>query len=75
MDWTQIWDANSEIYYLFDLAPRSESSIPRYLFIDPDGHLLRTYSGTDHLGVIVAEIVNTVKPRTQTGKVAAEPAI
>ncbi len=73
MDWTQIWDANSGIYSLFDLARRGDLSIPRYLFLDPDGHLLRTYSGTDHLDLIVAEIVNTVKPQTQTGKLADDP--
>jgi tetratricopeptide (TPR) repeat protein len=60
MDWIQVWDKNSNIYHAFGLSTGPELSIPRYVFLDPDGFILRIYHGTDHLGVMAGQIVRTV---------------
>ena len=64
MNWTQIWDANSNIYYAmgeFGFAPRPRMVIPRYVFIDPEGFVLRVYTGTDRVGAMAGEIVRTIR--------------
>jgi thiol-disulfide isomerase/thioredoxin len=64
MDWTQIWDQNSRIYYgfhSFGLAAPPDMILPRYVFIDPEGFLLHIYTGTDRVGTMAGEIVRTVK--------------
>jgi tetratricopeptide (TPR) repeat protein len=38
MNWTQVWDDNSSHYRQFELAPALELSLPRYVFLDPDGY-------------------------------------
>jgi tetratricopeptide (TPR) repeat protein len=60
MDWLQIWDRDSDIYYSFGYAPRPELIIPRYVFIDPDGYILHVYGGTDRVGLMAGQIVRTV---------------
>jgi thiol-disulfide isomerase/thioredoxin len=63
MDWTQIWDQNSRIYYgfhSFGLAAPPDMILPRYVFIDPEGFLLHIYTGTDRVGTMAGEIVRTV---------------
>jgi tetratricopeptide (TPR) repeat protein len=60
MDWMQVWDTNSDIYHAFGLSTGPELSIPRYVFLDPDGFILHIYHGTDHLGVMAGQIARTV---------------
>lgn len=63
MDWTQIWDQNSNIYYAFHdfgTAERPDMVVPRYVLIDPDGFVLHVYTGTDRIGKMAGEIVRTV---------------
>jgi tetratricopeptide (TPR) repeat protein len=63
MSWTQIWDRGSNIYYGFGYAPRPELIIPRYVFIDPQGYVLRVYGGTDRIGLMAGQIARTVSAR------------
>lgn len=63
MDWTQIWDQNSNIYYAFHgfgAAARPQMVLPRYVLIDPAGLVLHVYTGTDRVGKMAGEIVRTV---------------
>lgn len=63
MDWTQIWDQNSNIYYAFHgfgTAARPQMVLPRYVLIDPDGFVLHVYTGTDRIGKMAGEIVRTI---------------
>jgi thiol-disulfide isomerase/thioredoxin len=61
MDWTQVWDEHSYLYHAFGLAPRSNLSIPRYVLVDGDGFVRQVYSGTDQLGLLVGQVVRTVR--------------
>jgi thiol-disulfide isomerase/thioredoxin len=65
MNWLQIWDRNSDIYYGFGYAPRPELIIPRYVFIDPSGYILRVYGGTDRVGMMAGQIARTVAAAQQ----------
>ena len=60
MDWIQVWDKHSDIYHAFGLSTGPDLSIPRYVFLDPDGFILHIYHGTDHLGVMAGQIARTV---------------
>lgn len=63
MDWTQIWDQKSNIYYAFHdfgTSARPQMVLPRYVLIDPDGFVLHVYTGTDRIGKMAGEIVRTV---------------
>jgi len=60
MDWTQVWDKSAETYFSFGLAPRPDLSLPRYVFLDRNGSVLRVYSGTDPLALVAGQIVRTV---------------
>ena len=61
MDWTQVWDEDSNLYHAFGLAPRSKLSLPRYVLVDGDGFVRQVYSGTDQLGLLVGQVVRTVR--------------
>jgi len=61
VDWTQIWDENSNLYHVFGLAPASKLSLPRYVLVDGDGFVRHVYGGTDQLGVLVGQVVRTVR--------------
>ncbi len=61
MDWTQVWDENSSLYHAFGLAPQSKLSLPRYVLVDGDGFVRQVYSGTDQLGLLVGQVVRTVR--------------
>lgn len=61
MNWTQVWDQNSNLYHAFGLAPGSELSLPRYVLVDEDGFVRQVYSGTDQLGLLVGQVVRTVQ--------------
>jgi tetratricopeptide (TPR) repeat protein len=71
MNWTQAWDKNGDVYFSFNLAPRPDVSIPRYVLLDGDGFIRRVYTGTDRLGLAVGQIVRTV---TAAPKRSREPA-
>jgi len=70
MDWTQVWDKESEIYHSFGLAPLPDISIPRYVLLDGSGCVLRVYSGTDPLGLVVGQTVRTVTGLTKPASFA-----
>jgi thiol-disulfide isomerase/thioredoxin len=61
MDWTQAWDASAKIYSSFGFTRNEELSLPRYVLINPEGWVLRTYTGTDRLGSIAGDVVKTVR--------------
>jgi thiol-disulfide isomerase/thioredoxin len=61
MDWIQVWDENSNLYRAFGLAPQSRLSLPRYVLVDGDGFVRQVYSGTDQLGLLVGQVVRTVR--------------
>ena len=61
MDWSQVWDENSNLYHAFGLAPQSKLSLPRYVLVDGDGFVRQVYSGTDQLGLLVGQVVRTVR--------------
>jgi len=62
MDWRQVWDENSNLYQSFGLAPpRSKLSLPRYVLVDGDGFVRQVYSGTDQLGLLVGQVIRTVR--------------
>jgi thiol-disulfide isomerase/thioredoxin len=61
MDWSQVWDENSNLYHAFGLAPQSKLSLPRYVLVDGDGFVRRVYGGTDQLGLLVGHVVRTVQ--------------
>ena len=61
MDWSQVWDENSNLYHAFGLAPQSRLSLPRYVLVDGDGFVRQVYSGTDQLGLLVGQVVRTVR--------------
>ena len=69
MDWTQVWDQNSKIFGSFELAPRGELSLPRYVLIDREGYVLRVYSGTDRLGSLAGQTVKTVQDSSHSAPV------
>ena len=61
MNWSQVWDENSNLYHAFGLAPQSKLSLPRYVLVDGDGFVRQVYSGTDQLGLLVGQVVRTVR--------------
>ena len=61
MDWSQVWDEHSKLYYAFGLAPQSKLSLPRYVLVDGDGFVRQVYSGTDQLGLLVGQVARTVR--------------
>jgi alkyl hydroperoxide reductase subunit AhpC len=61
MNWSQVWDENSNLYHAFGLAPQSKLSLPRYVLVDGDGFVRQVYGGTDQLGVLVGQVVRTVR--------------
>ena len=61
MDWSQVWDENSNLYHAFGLAPQSRLSLPRYVLVDGDGFVRQVYKGTDQLGLMVGQVVRTVR--------------
>ena len=62
MNWTQVWDQNSNLYDAFRLAPSgSKLSLPRYILLDQHGFVRRVYSGTDQLGLLMGQVVRTVR--------------
>lgn len=61
MNWTQVWDQNSNLYHAFGLAPGSELSLPRYVLVDEDGFVRQIYNGTDQLGLLVGQVVRTIQ--------------
>jgi thiol-disulfide isomerase/thioredoxin len=65
MDWTQLWDEKSSLYHAFQLAPESKLSLPRYVLVDGDGFIRQVYSGTDQVGLVVGQVVRTVRSGTQ----------
>ncbi len=60
MEWAQVWDRDGDVYHSFGFATRPEMVIPRYVFLDRDGFILRVYGGTDRVGLMAGEIVRTV---------------
>ena len=80
MNWTQVRDPRSEIYFRFPLSAASDLSLPRYVFLDPTSAILHVYNGTDRLGQIVGQIVKTVlaaqadPPRPRPSPNAPDPA-
>jgi len=61
MTWTQVSDQNSNLYHAFGLTPGSELSLPRYVLVDGDGFVRQVYRGTDQLGLVVGQVVRTVR--------------
>ncbi|HEV2401255.1 MAG TPA: redoxin family protein [Candidatus Sulfotelmatobacter sp.] len=61
MDWAQTWDEHSSLYHAFGLAASSDLSLPRYVLVDKDGYVRHVYSGTDQLGLVVGQVVRTVR--------------
>jgi thiol-disulfide isomerase/thioredoxin len=60
MDWAQVRDKGSEVYFRFALSVTPDLSLPRYVFLDRSNSVLHVYSGTDRLGLVVGQIVKTV---------------
>jgi thiol-disulfide isomerase/thioredoxin len=67
MDWAQVWDEKSNIYHAFGLGSVSELSLPRYVLVDRDGFVRQVYTGTDRLGLLVGQVVRTVRSATKSG--------
>ena len=67
MNWTQVWDENSNLYHAFELAPRSNMSLPRYVLVDRDGLLRQVYTGTDQLGLLAGQVVRIVRSAAKSG--------
>jgi len=61
MDWAQVWDQNSDLYHTFGLGSVSTLSLPRYVLVDRDGYVRQIYTGTDQLGLLVGQVVRTVR--------------
>jgi|SRR5271157_149125 len=61
MGWCQVWDENSNLYHAFGLAPQSKLSLPRYVLVDGNDFVRQVYSGTDQLGLLVGQVVRTVR--------------
>ena len=68
MDWRQVWDQGSRVYQSFGLGAPAELSLPRYVLIDREGHVLRVYSGTDRLGSVVGHAARLVQSADEGGK-------
>jgi tetratricopeptide (TPR) repeat protein len=67
MDWTQVWDENSNLYHAFGLGSVSELSLPRYVLVDRDGFVRQIYTGTDQLGLLAGQVVRMVRSDTKSG--------
>jgi tetratricopeptide (TPR) repeat protein len=67
MDWIQVWDEGSNIYHAFGLGSVSQLSLPRYMLVDGDGFIRGVYTGTDQLGLLVGQVVRTVRVATKSG--------
>jgi len=65
MDWTQARDENSNLYHAFGLAPSSKLSLPRYVLVDGNGFVRQVYSGTAELGLLVGQVIRTVRSAFQ----------
>jgi len=61
LDWTQVWDQNSNLYRAFGLESGSELSLPRYVLVDGEGFVRQVYRGTDQIGLMVGQVVRTVR--------------
>lgn len=61
LDWIQVWDENSKLYHAFGLTSGTNLSLPRYVLIDADGFVRQIYSGTDQLGLVLGQVVRTVR--------------
>jgi hypothetical protein len=60
MDWVQVRDKGSELYFRFGLSPISDLSLPRYVFIDRQNSVLHVYNGTDRLALVAGQIIKTI---------------
>jgi len=61
IDWTQVADENSKLYKSFGLETGRGLSLPRYVLVDEDGFVRQVYDGMDQLGVVVGQVVRTVR--------------
>jgi len=65
IDWTQLADENSALYQSFGFETRRGLSLPRYVLVDGDGFVRQIYDGMDQLGVVVGQVVRTVRNDSQ----------
>jgi tetratricopeptide (TPR) repeat protein len=65
IDWTQVVDENSKLYQSFGLGPGRGLSLPRYVLVDGDGLVRQVYDGIDQLGVVIGQVVRTVRNESQ----------
>lgn len=68
MNWSQAWDKDSTLYHVLGLAPASKLSLPRYVLLDENGFVRQVYTGTDQLGLLVGQVVRTVRNASRPPK-------
>lgn len=73
MDWIRCWGCRAVDHHSFGLAPRDRIMVPRYLLLDSDGAILRSFTGMDSISKVAEEIRRIVRSAADQSETDGQP--